>query len=136
MEDKKKPPTQPWKPASYLKVSDKYRKPGYRLRWVNKDILEKRAEEGWTPVSKVSGASDKIAPEKTIIDGKQIDTTVQKRTLILCEMPEEVAQARDKFYADLTDSGIEAMKSRYIGETSIPGHGSCAYGSLEIKIGK
>lgn len=126
----KTPPTTPWKPASYLNVPSKYRKPGFRLRWVRKDDLDKKIEEGWTPVV---GSTNKIAPEKTIIDGTQLDTTVQKRTLILCEMPEEIAKAREAFFAKLTDESLTRMKDDYVEDTKVPGHGSRAYGSIEIK---
>jgi len=131
-----KKPTQPWKPASYLNVPDALRRPGYRLRWVAKDQLDRKIEEGWIPVTKTKGASNIVAPEKTIIDGTQIDTTVQKRTLILCEMPEETAKAREEFFAKLTEDSIDSMKNKLIDETTIPGHGSRAYGSVKIEVGK
>ncbi len=131
-----KKPTQPWKPASYLNVPKELRKPGFRLRWVVKDQLEKKKEEGWTPVVRTGGRANALAPEKTVIDGTQIDTTVQKRTLILCEMPEETAKAREEFFAKLTEDSVEAMKNKFVEETTVPGHGSRAYGSVKIEVGK
>lgn len=126
----KTPPTTPWKPASYLNVPSKYRKAGFRLRWVRKEDLDKKIEEGW---SVVKGEANKLAPEKTIIDGTQLDTTVQKRTLILCEISEEMAKAREAFFAKLTDDSMTTMKEKLMEETKVPGHGSRAYGTIEIK---
>lgn len=128
-----KKPTQPWKPASFLKVDERYHKPGFRQRWIRKDNLDKAMVEGWTPVTKLKGISNAVAPEKTLIDGSQIDTTVQKRTLILCEMPEEIALARQEFFDKLTNSGLETMKENFTKETTDPTHGARAYGKVEIK---
>ncbi len=128
METNKKSPTQPWKPASFLKVERKYLKSGFRQRWLRKDNLEKGMAEGWMPVQEQKGKSDVVAPEKTMIDGTQVDTTVQRRTLILCEIPEEIALSRERFFSKLTDTGIDEMKYRLQDET-------CAYGTIKIKEG-
>lgn len=129
----KKSATQPWKPASFLKVNEKYCRPGYRVRWIRKDNLEKAEAEGWNPIKEVQ---KKVAPEKTIIDGTQLDGTVQKRTLILCEISEEEAKARTEFFAKLTDESLHSSTEKFKKETSDEVHGSRAYGEVKINVGK
>lgn len=102
----KKPPTTPWKPAPMLTVRGK--DPNYRYRWVRKDLLDKRLEEGWEPIVNTSDPRVQ-APETTIVDGTPMSTYVTKRGLILCRMPEERAVARSKYYRDMTDGSLTTV---------------------------
>lgn len=122
--------TEPWKPASILSVIK--RKEGMRDRWVRKDLLDKKVLEGWEPVQ--SGAE--TAPTLTLLDGTQLDRTVQKRNLILCRMPEELAVNRNKYFQKLTDES-EEIPSRELEEAAnVPGYvGSGAYGRIVVKEG-
>lgn len=128
-----KKPTQPWKPASFLKVDAKYLRAGFRPRWIRKDNLDKAMAEGWNPIKEKTTA---VAPEKTILDGTQLDGTVQKRTLILCEISEEIAVARQEFFNKLTNDGLTSMKNKFIEETQDKSHGTRAYGKIEITTEK
>jgi hypothetical protein len=71
--------TQPWRPASILTAQ---KNPGMRPRWVRKDLLEKRIEEGWQP--RLSDTKSRVeSPEKTIVDGVPLGRYVTKRNLVL-----------------------------------------------------
>lgn len=119
---------QPWRPASILTAR---KKEGMRSRWVRKDLLEKRIEEGWTP--RISNTRSRIdSPENTMIDGKPLSSYVVKRNLILCDMPEEMAQAREAYYKKLADSGLEAQKNEFKNQTNIGGS-SYAYGDVRTE---
>jgi hypothetical protein len=99
-------PTTPWKPASMLTVSGK--DPAYRYRWVRKDLLDKRLEEGWEPAIKTTSSRIE-APETTIIDGSPLTSYITKRGLVLCRMPKETAQARAAYYKKMTDGGFPTI---------------------------
>lgn len=103
----KTPVTKPWEPASVLTVDRK--DPNYRYRWCRKDILDKKLSEGWEVV-KGTAKSTEASKCVTLMDGTTLDSTVQKRELILCRMPEEMAVSRAKYYADMTDSLVAAQK--------------------------
>jgi hypothetical protein len=121
-------PTRPWKPASILTAS-KIR--GMRQRWVRKDLLEKRMEEGWQPrMSFTKGRID--APETTIIDGKPLSQYVMKRNLVLCDMPEELAQGREAYYKRMTDGGLKAQENEFVKSTQVGGD-SYAYGGIKVE---
>lgn len=118
-------PTQPWRPVSQL-FSTKIQ--GMRPRWVRKDLLEKRIEEGWQP--RLSDSKNRLeAPEKTIIDGVPLSKYVMKRGMILCDMPEDLAKSREQYYRKISEGGLKANKAELDRET-----GGQAYG--EVKIGK
>ena len=89
--------TEPWKPALILKCEDV---PGKRLKWVRQDLIERFKAEGWI----ISNSITKTAG--TIIDGSPLTSTVQKRELVLMEISEARAKARDKYYKSLTDGAL------------------------------
>lgn len=99
-------PTEPWAPASLL-VTDSI--PGFRTRWVRKDILDKKMEEGWVPVE----ADSSVSPARTIIDGSQQGKYVTKRNLILCKMPEAKAKARDAYFRRQTDAAAQTATEQF-----------------------
>jgi len=115
--------TQPWRPASILTAT---RLAGMRPRWVRKDLLEKRVEEGWQP--RLSDTKGRVeAPEKTMIDGVPLSRFVTKRGMVLCDMPEEMAQSREKYYRDMNDAGLSSRKAELSNQT-----GGNAYGDIQI----
>jgi len=120
-----------WKPASVLTVTDK--DPNYSYRWCRKDIIDKKMAEGWQVINKSTG--DKIdAPVHTFMDGSQDDSTVQKRELILCRMPKEVAKARNDYYSAMVNDPDELRKqfAQNIGTEK----GSYTYGRVESGVEK
>jgi hypothetical protein len=122
-------PTQPWRPAPILHSTNI---PGMRPRWVRKDLLDKRIAEGWQP--RLSNTNSRLeSPDKTIIDGVPLSRYVIKRNMVLCDMPEEMAKSREKYYRDMTDSGLSGTKSEYASQTSIGGQ---SYGYGDVKVEK
>jgi hypothetical protein len=115
---------QPWRPASILTTS---RLPGMRPRWVRKDLLEKRIEEGWQP--RLSDSKSRIeSPEKTIVDGMPLSRFVVKRNMVLCDIPEDLAQSREKYYRDINDAGLVARKTELANQT-----GGQSYGEITVE---
>jgi len=96
--------TTPWEPAKVLDVA---KIPGFRLRWIRKDNLEKSKAEGWIPIEA------KDYTERTIIDGTQLGTYVTKRNLILCKMPEAMAKGRDAYFAAKSKEALDETKRKF-----------------------
>jgi hypothetical protein len=117
--------TQPWRPVSQL-FSTKLQ--GMRPRWVRKDLLEKRIEEGWQP--RLSDSKSRLeSPESTIIDGTPLSRYVIKRGMILCDMPEQLARSREAYYRKISDGGLKGTNAELDAGT-----GGNTYG--DISIGK
>jgi hypothetical protein len=115
--------TQPWRPVSQL-FSTKLQ--GMRPRWVRKDLLEKRIEEGWQP--RLSDTKNRVeSPEKTIIDGIPLSKYVMKRGMILCDIPEVLAQSRESYYRRMNDGGLRSQKAELDAGT-----GGNTYGDIVI----
>ncbi len=118
----KKMHTEPWKPSQLLAVKEM---PGWRLRWVRKDLLERKVDEGWEPVKA------KDLTDRTIIDGAQVDSLITKRNLILCRMPESLAKSRDAHYAGKSRDAIKETVRTF--EES--GDKGLSYGSIKVSHG-
>ena len=92
----------PWSPDVF-KVK---RHAGFRSRFVDKDNVERRKDEGWI----VADAADYG------IDVKEGDGTVLKRRgMILMEMPEELARQRDAYMAKKTQLQTSDIKTQVKG---------------------
>lgn len=120
--------TQPWRPASIITAT---KLDGFRSKWVRKDLLEKRIEEGWEP--RLSDSKGRFeSPEKTMVDGVPLSRYVVKRNLVLCDMPEELAQSREAYYKRITDQGLSSQKTQFQQEAAVGGL-SYAYGDIKIE---
>ncbi len=111
--------TEPWSPAKLLQVKAI---PGWRLQWMRKDTLSERLEEGWEVVK----GKDLIS--RTVIDGSQMDSTVTKRNLILCKMPEDLAKQMDAYHDRKAAEAIEDSVRAF--EAS--GDKGLSYGSIKV----
>ena len=104
-------PTEPWSPAAILTHKPR---PGFRSKWIRKDLLDKKTLEGWVPRE---ADMNEVSPGKTIIDGSQQGKYVTKRNLVLCDMPETKAKSRDAYFKRLTDaatqSATESFKEKF-----------------------
>jgi hypothetical protein len=126
----KRKATEPWRPASMLFAKPL---PGMRSRWVSKRLIEKRREEGWVPRERDPGDRPRVdAPEATIIDGKPLSSYVTKREMILCDMPEELAQSREEYYRNITAAGLKAQKSDFARQASVGGE-DYSYGDIKVE---
>lgn len=101
-------PTEPWNPARILEHDQK---PGFRLKWVRRDLIDRFKAEGW----KLCSSNDKVADKtpSTIIDGTPIDSSVQKRELVLMEITEALAKSRDAYYKSLTDGALNGSVDEF-----------------------
>lgn len=118
--------TKPWVPVSLLKVTLKDK--NFQPRWCSKTIFEKRRLEGWTPVSYKELAENSSI---TMLDGESLDTTVQRRNLILCKMPKDMVMARNKYYQDLAKDAMKSEIRNLSGEVTVPGYKSGIIGKVE-----
>lgn len=94
-----------WIPATALEAPTA--RSGYRQRWIATQILGqdtphhvmRRFREGWTPRPSDTVPAD--FPVPTIAQGK-FAGFIGVEGMILCELPEERAQARAKYFAQKT----------------------------------
>lgn len=87
----KKKYSRPWEPARRLDVK---LRPGFRLKWISKEKLEKSLQEDWEIHRDKHPELARLANE----DAKALGNTTELPDLILCEMPEERAQERDAYF--------------------------------------
>ncbi len=118
--------SKPWEPASLLVVKDK--DANYTYRWCSKDLLEKRIAEGWEVVRSVTQKVTEKSPAQTLMDGKSVDSTIQKRNLILCRMPKDMAVQRNEYFRKLDGSRIQQATDDFKNVA-----GKDAYGTVETK---
>ena len=120
--------TTPWKPASLLTVTNK--DANFTYRWIRKENLEKALLEGWALVRTVS-SSKEGGPKPTLVDGSSLDSTIQKRNLILVRMPKTMAQDRNDFYAKKSRDLVDATQQDF--NKDAKDAGANVYGKVEIK---
>jgi hypothetical protein len=94
-----------WRPASMLAIRD--RDENFTYRWANKEPLNqsKKLAEGWEYLPKTSGETPVSE------DGRHLDLREYK-SLILMRMPNEIKEARTKYYDDMTDRQCVHPKKR------------------------
>lgn len=107
-----------WKPAARLIAKIP---PGYRGRWVDKDPanMAKKLAEGWeiaNPTNGTHGASAQHQPTKLVQDGKPLTSVTEYRESVLMLTPEENAQARERYFSDLTRQQTAGLKRKAEGD--------------------
>lgn len=120
--------TTPWKPVFLLNITLKDK--GMRFKWCSKDLFEKRKLEGWIPVSY---KELEIGSSITMRDGESLDTTVQRRNLILCKMPVERVESRRKYFENLTSRLMSSENKNTDSNLVINGYNSGSYGKIDIQ---
>ena len=121
--------TKPWKPPTKLTVTGK--DPAYAYRWIHVDNLDS-ALENWEVVK---SQSKERLQSVTLSDGTPIDGVIKRGNLILCRMPKELAEQRNKYYQAQTSKLLESSVEHYknsISQYSANRSGG-AYGSIVIK---
>jgi len=96
-----------WEDAALLEAPPP--RDGYRQRWVSTSILgqdlpqqvARRLRQGWTPRPADTVPDTYHVP--TVAHG-QFEGCIGVEGMILCELPEERAQARARHYKEITDS--------------------------------
>lgn len=128
--------TTPWKPASYLNIPEHLKVKGRVYRWLKIDRpgnIDKKQAEGWTIDTELTKKMKRISVP-TLMDGKGIDSTLQVREMVVAWMPEEIAQARRKYYSDKAVSAQKSAQNKYRKEAKdLAGeYGGGSYGDVKI----
>ena len=99
----------PWEEPMLLDA--KLKDSNFTLKWCHKEKMDKRRAEGWVPVSykELSNMSN-----LTIEDGKSLDSTVQVRELVLCKLPKDRKEERDKYYRDMANEFFRADRDEFL----------------------
>uniref|UniRef100_A0A6M3XTQ1 Uncharacterized protein n=1 Tax=viral metagenome TaxID=1070528 RepID=A0A6M3XTQ1_9ZZZZ len=115
VKEEKPKATKPWNadnnPWSLDLLRLQKKRPGYRAKWVPKDLIQRRTEQGYTiaNVKDYGGVSDTVVGE----EGK-MDSTIRRRELTLMEITEELGQQRDAYMAHKTNR--RSIDARQIAE--------------------
>ena len=116
----KKQPTRPWdadnNPWTLDLLKVMHKRKDFRLRWVNRDSVQKKQEQGWLVANKkdYGGLGDAVVGEESA-DG----TVIRRREMVLLEMPEELARQRDAFIRHKTDrrsADARSLAKREVGK--------------------
>jgi hypothetical protein len=103
-----------WNPASTLPQPDPM--DGWRFKWVRRLVLgetdimnmSKRRREGWEPVAKEE------QPDLAAFSDNE--AVIEVGGLVLCKMPEERAEARDRYYADKAEGQLTGLNQSFARE--------------------
>ena len=102
-----------WRPSNLLEAPEP--RPGYSQRWVATMVLgqetptnvAKRMREGWQPRSAKSIKESQHFP--TIEHGK-FAGHIGIEGMVLCEMPTEMVNQRNEYYANMTDNLMTSVE--------------------------
>lgn len=102
-----------WRPSNLLEAPEP--RPGYAQRWVATMVLgqetptnvAKRMREGWQPRSAKSIKDSQHFP--TIEHGK-FAGHIGIEGMVLCEMPTEMVNQRNEYYANMTDNLMTSVE--------------------------
>lgn len=110
-----------WKPAERLGVLDK--NANYRYKWVNKEPsnLERKFAEGYVPANSITGLTAEHKEGVRAIDGSEIAGAKSHRELVLCALPNELAEARDEYFQNQTDRQTRNLKQKLQNDLSAGG---------------
>lgn len=117
--EEKKAPTRPWdtKGASanpwqpdYLRLAKKRK--GFRARWVPVGSLDQKVLQGW----QIASPSDYGVTDKHADDASAVGSRIQRRELVLMEMPEELLDQRAAYLEERSKAARRAAKREVINE--------------------
>lgn len=89
-----------WAPARVLDIPEKLKDPRFVYRWASKlgiGRVQKLIAEGWEIDTELSTKLCNLLP-KTIEDGSSLDSTTQRRELVVMRLPKELAKVRNEYY--------------------------------------
>ena len=116
MNDEKKPATKPWNmkggspnqwAPDYLRLAKK--NPGFRCKWVRQDNVERMTYQGW---SLCKPKDYGVLTDRTISDATPISDRIQRRELILMEIPEEMAEQREAYIENKNSAALKSANDR------------------------
>lgn len=125
-----------WKPASATDVINK--EDGYHYRWVNKDpdVYSKRIAEGYEPVSKIQADSATPTVDNRIENGKSLTSVHEKKDLILCRTPQEIADSRTEYFNNETERRTAGLTAHVKRDMREKGGGAEVHGNITISSRK
>tara|TARA_R100000234_G_scaffold88127_1_gene56606 strand:- start:301 stop:747 length:447 start_codon:yes stop_codon:yes gene_type:complete len=111
--------TEPWKPANTLPVP--HPQDGYTFRWIRKSILgtadptnvSKKRREGW----EFCRAEDFEELLMSVDPEAKNSGLVEVGGLILCKIPNEIKDQRDKYYSDNNKKQLESVDNNWMRES-------------------
>lgn len=92
-----------WKPASQMDLTKA--PDGHRPKWVDRTDpmnIARHQAEGWVIVNPDQGIHAEHARPDGVQDGRPLTSTTEHREMILMALPEDLAQARAEYIAELT----------------------------------
>lgn len=115
--DSEKRPTT-WRPPDLL--PNPVPQPGWVYRWVRTSTfgqsdptnVSARLREGWEPVK----AADHPELHLTPSEDARFKGAIEVGGLILCKIPEEIANARNRYYRDLARQQVDAVEKNFLRE--------------------
>ena len=98
-----------WAPARMLDLHKKI--DGFRYRWCDTDPgnLTKKQAEGWIFVNRETGHPVEHDDPNLMHGGTAPDGSLRYRDLVVMALPEELGQARDEFYQEITDNAVKQV---------------------------
>lgn len=108
-------------------VKEKY--PNSRFRWLHPSVIGQRGWRRWKTVH-ITGASDEINSSALEFQ-TQVDTVVRRGDLILAFMPENLARARDAYYAKMNSPETLRRKTKEELTEGMGEHGANVFGELK-----
>ncbi len=127
-------PKATWVPQNLLAV--KLLNNEYAPKWVSKHNITKRLSEGWTLV-KYTEIKD--PPDRTILDGGKLDSTVKIRELTLMKLHKDKLEARKEYYRKMSSDQLKASVGEFEQKAQDGTHTGAgkkgAYGGVKVEIG-
>lgn len=111
--------TTPWKPARLLDIPEKFKDPRFVYRFVDKKVdgnLAKKESEGWEVDKELSKKIKQL--QRTVLDGSNLDGSLQIRELIVMRMPKELKEARMQYFEDMNTAKFRNTKKSLSNEAS------------------
>ena len=111
-------PTDTWKPASSLPVPNK--REGLSHRWIRTSMLgqadntnvSQKMREGWVPVKAIDYPEIDYLPDV----GSRYPDNIEYGGLLLCVIPSEQLDKRNKYYSEMAVNQMTAVDNSYLSD--------------------
>ena len=111
-------PTDTWKPASSLPVPNK--REGLSHRWIRTSMLgqadntnvSQKMREGWVPVKAIEYPEIDYLPDV----GSRYPDNIEYGGLLLCAIPSEQLDQRNKYYSEMAVNQMTAVDNSYLSD--------------------
>ena len=121
-----------WAPARMLDLANKLA--GFRYRWVDTDVanVRKKLAEGWQFVNRETGHPVEHLDPGLMHGGQAPDSSVRYRDVVAMALPEEMGQARDEYFRDVTARQIAGVNDAAADKLRNVAPGASLKGDLKI----